>query len=47
VVVFTAEVGATAVPCFHRVSRLVLAKTTALYGLPMPGIRVTSSVQST
>ena len=32
-VVFTAEPGATAVPCFHKVSRLVLAKTTALYGL--------------
>ncbi len=47
VVVLTAEVGATAVPCFHIVSRLVLRETTALYGLPMPGIRVTSSVQST
>ena len=31
VVVFTADVGAMAVPCFHSVSRLVLAKITALY----------------
>src|SRR5690349_21418154 len=47
VVVSTAAVGETAVPCFHIVSRLVLPNTTALYGLPIPGIRLTSSVQST
>ena len=46
-VVLTAAVGLTAVPCFHIVSRLVLPKTTALYRLPIPGIWVTSSVQST
>src|SRR5256885_10787875 len=45
VVVFTADVGEMAVPCFHSVSRLVLAKITALYWLRLLSW-FTSSVQS-
>src|SRR4051812_39259005 len=46
VVVSTARVGLTAVPCFHRASRLLLAKITALYEFRLL-IWLTSSVQST